>query len=169
MTQQTTIHVWLNRDALSDSVLSSLWERMNREGLKDLVMYDGCDTFVDFVQIALASLLLVCRRGEEILGFIWVTDLIPDVRAEAHFCFFKQAWGTGAPGEAGRLAIDFLTGPEGFGVKVIHGKILDSNKTALEAVLRLGFEVVGHYYDGKNDLALVELSGRRSSKLKAES
>lgn len=157
--------VWQNKDAVSDSVLAYLWEQMNRDGLKEVVMFDGCNTFVDFVQLMTSSLLLVCRRGgkqEEIMGFIWVTNLIPDVRAEAHFCFFRSAWGTSVPGEAGSQAIDLLVGTaEGFGVKVIHGRILDGNKKAIAYAMRLGFEMVGHCFDGKNDLANLELSGRR--------
>ena len=158
----TKITLWSNMDAESDQVLSVLWKRMNHDGLRDTVMYDGhCNTFVDFVLLMSDSLLFVVRSGDEAIGFIWVTELVPGVRAEAHFCFFKQAWGTGIPDEAGRGFIKLMTHVEECNVRVIHGRILDSNKKAIHFVLRLGFEVVGHRFDGRNDLTLVELSGRR--------
>lgn len=79
-------------------------------------------------------------------GIAWINGL-EDNYACAHFCFFKEVWGTVSL-DIGKKLLDYWMQ---FSIDVLIGKIPASNQKAISFVKKLGFKYVGEIpYISKN-------------------
>jgi len=80
---------------MSDSYVENLYLRAEEEGLTDMVFMDGSlnDPVLFLEDMKHKSYLFVISHNEVVAGFIWLNH-VQHKTAYAHFCLFRDFWGT---------------------------------------------------------------------------
>jgi RimJ/RimL family protein N-acetyltransferase len=152
-----SVKLWVNKDESSDRVLQWAWHKMVDDGLVDTVLYEmQPHTLASFISMMSRCIILSCWVGEENAGLIWMSDMVIDTRTEVSFCFWKKFWNKKLPLAMGSRAVEIMHDPEGFDLKILHGRILASNRAALIFAKKLGFDRAGEISNGWDELVIVE-------------
>lgn len=110
------IHPYTERDGIrtiSDTVMRSIYERLDKEGLVRWAYFDGSIQSADQFLAAMKTgenRLFVVLHEDKAKAIFWLTHL-EGRSCRLHFAIFKEAWGK-VGREMGRAVLAFLTGAQ---------------------------------------------------------
>lgn len=125
---------------LRDSDIMGLFDRMESEGLVDIVFYDGSirdrETFMGIMK---ENFLCVVEDKGKAVAFFWLTDRQAR-SAQIHFCFFEEARGERAH-EVGSFVLGEIIKADI--VDCLVGYIPKFNVAAVEFFKKIGVRFAG--------------------------
>lgn len=154
---------------LSDEEIIVLFYRMDREGSKRQVFFDGhIDSPWDFLNYTRSKLIFggFLFRGDEPAACFWVSDISANV-AFFHYWCYKLVWGKDVNGTA-QAALKYLA--NNTHLTGLCGRTPASHKLAVRALKRGGFKILAlipeaiQKYDGSIDDAVVSFYSLKALK-----
>ncbi len=131
-----------------DSFIKGLFDRMQEEGLVDMVFYDGSvkssDEFLQMMKFGMNSLFIIEFKGE-IAGLCWLNNFCSR-RAEFHMCFFSNLRGQDAVEVGKEVVKELLYMEDGAGNPIfdlLFGMTETENVPAIRWCRAMEFETLG--------------------------